>query len=106
VRIVLHAGAVADLTAAGDWYEAQLPGLGLDLADEVQHALDVISESPNTWPLWPGVSENRGVRRFSSPGSRSRWRTSSTPTASSSWLWPTCDADLGTGAVAPATDAS
>jgi plasmid stabilization system protein ParE len=64
VRIVLHPGAVADLIAAGDWYEAQLPGLGLDLADEVHHALDVISEQPNTWPLWPEVAENRGVRRF------------------------------------------
>jgi toxin ParE1/3/4 len=64
VRVVLHPGAVADVTAAGDWYDAQLPGLGLDLADEVQHALDVISESPRTWPLWPGIAESRGVRRF------------------------------------------
>jgi plasmid stabilization system protein ParE len=64
VRVVLHAGAVADLTAAGDWYEAQLSGLGLDLADEVQRALDVIAASPTTWPLWPGVPESTGVRRF------------------------------------------
>ncbi len=64
MRVVLHAGAVADLTAAGDWYESQVPGLGLDLADEVQRALDVIAESPSTWPLWPGIPETLNVRRF------------------------------------------
>ena len=64
MRVVLHAGAVADLTAAGDWYESQVRGLGLDLADEVQRSLDVIAESPSTWPLWPGVPEGLNVRRF------------------------------------------
>jgi len=41
-----------------------VPGLGADLADEVDHALDLIAESPTAWPLWPGVGEAIGVHRF------------------------------------------
>ena len=64
MRVRFHPGAAADLTSAGDWYEQQLPGLGADLADEVAHALDTITEHPMTWPLWPEVGEAVGVRRF------------------------------------------
>jgi len=64
VRIRIHPGAASDLTSAGDWYEQQLPGLGADLADELAHALDTIAERPMIWPIWPGVGEAAGVRRF------------------------------------------
>jgi plasmid stabilization system protein ParE len=64
VRVRIHPGAAADLTSAGDWYEQQLSGLGADLADELTHALETIAERPMTWPLWPGVGESVGVRRF------------------------------------------
>ena len=64
MRVHFHPGAAADLTSAGDWYEAHLPGLGVDLTDEVALALDTITERPMTWPLWPGVAEAVGVRRF------------------------------------------
>ncbi len=55
---------MADLTSAGDWYELQLPGLGLDLADEVQRGLNAIAERPETWPIWPASRESDGIRRF------------------------------------------
>jgi len=64
VRVRFHPGAAADLTSAGDWYEQQLPGLGTDLAGEVARALDAITERPMTWPLWSGIGEAAGVRRF------------------------------------------
>jgi len=64
VRVRLHPGARADLTSAGDWYELQVPGLGADLADEVERAMDAIAERPAAWPLWPGVGEAAGVHRF------------------------------------------
>jgi plasmid stabilization system protein ParE len=64
VRVQLHPGAAADLTSAGDWYELQLPGLGLDLADEVQRGMNAIAEGPEIWPTWPGIGESVGVRRF------------------------------------------
>lgn len=64
MRVRFHPGAAADLTSAGDWHELQVPGLGADLADEVDRALDAIVERPMTWPLWPGIGEGVGVRRF------------------------------------------
>lgn len=64
MRVHFHPGAAADLTSAGDWYEQQLAGLGADLASEVAHALNAITERPMTWPLWPGVGESVCVRRF------------------------------------------
>jgi plasmid stabilization system protein ParE len=64
VRVRLHPGAADDLAAAGDWYELQVPGLGLDLMEEVQRALDAIRERPATWPPWPGVAEETGVHRL------------------------------------------
>jgi hypothetical protein len=50
--------------AAGDWYEVQVPGLGLDLVEEFDRALEAIAERPLTWPLWPGMGEEVGARRF------------------------------------------
>lgn len=64
MRVRFHPGAAADLTSAGDWYDLQVPGLGADLADEVDRALEAIAERPTTWPLWPGIGEALGVRRF------------------------------------------
>jgi plasmid stabilization system protein ParE len=64
VRVRLHPGAADDLAAAGDWYEAQVPGLGLDHLEEVQRALDAICERPASWPPWHGVGAEVGVRRF------------------------------------------
>ena len=64
MRVRLHPGAAADLTSAGDWYDLQVPGLGADLADELDRALDAIAERPLTWPLWPGIGGAVGVRRF------------------------------------------
>jgi plasmid stabilization system protein ParE len=64
VEVVLHTGAVADLTAAGDWYETRRPGLGSDFAVEVERALAVIGENPTAWSGWPDASEELQIRRF------------------------------------------
>lgn len=65
--IRFHPGAANDLASAGDWYERQLPGLAVELSDEVDRALDAIAEQPSTWPLWPRVDVAMGVRRFLLP---------------------------------------
>ncbi len=67
MRLVLHPDAVAEATAAGDWYESQRPGLGADLAGEIERALEMISENPQTWAVWPGIPAGVGVRRFLLP---------------------------------------
>ncbi len=41
-----------------------MAGLGADLTDEVDHALDAIAERPMTWPARPGIAEALGIRRF------------------------------------------
>jgi ribosomal-protein-alanine N-acetyltransferase len=56
VRLVLHPDAVAEATAAGDWYESQRPGLGADFAGEVE-APDQLVGSVS---LRRGERENRG----------------------------------------------
>jgi hypothetical protein len=47
VRLILHPDTVEEATAAGDWYEARRPGLGVDFAGELQRAFDMILESPS-----------------------------------------------------------
>ena len=51
MHVRLHPGAELDLTSAGDVYERQVPGLGADLAEEFERALEVIPERPFAWPL-------------------------------------------------------
>lgn len=67
MNVVLHLAAVADLTAAGDWYERRRPGLGLDLVEEIERALEVIAESPTAWPRWPGAPTELEIRRVLLP---------------------------------------
>jgi len=67
VWLVLHPDAVAEATAAGEWYDAQRPGLAADLAGELERAFEVILENPRTWPAWPGMPTGAGVRRFLLP---------------------------------------
>ncbi len=64
MQIRFHAGATADITDAGDWYESQVPGLAVDFSSEVDRVLEVIGAQPMTWPLWPGVAPELGIRRF------------------------------------------
>lgn len=62
MRIRLHPDALAELRAAGDWYEAQRPGLGAELLLEVDRALEFIARSPSAAPRLSGFSEDREVR--------------------------------------------
>ncbi len=64
MRLVLHPDAVAEATAAGDWYESQRPGLGADLATELDRAFEMILSTPRTWSLWPATPPALGIRRF------------------------------------------
>jgi len=53
---VFHPEAEAELNAAIDWYEERQPGLGLDLAAEVQAAVERAMQLPEAWSeLAPGI---------------------------------------------------
>jgi hypothetical protein len=55
MMIQLHRQAEEELFQAVRWYDDQVSGLGDDLLIEVEHWLDVIPDTPLTWPLWPGA---------------------------------------------------
>ncbi len=58
-----HPAATEELDAAGEWYDAQLPGLSLELLDAVEDAIGLIVERPAAWQRDSTIS-NREVRRF------------------------------------------
>lgn len=58
-----HPAATEDLDAAGEWYDAQLPGLGLDLIDSVERAIELILQQPAAWQR-DSVVSSREIRRF------------------------------------------
>ena len=67
MTVILHPGAAADIASAGDWYERHREGLALEFAEEIDRALEVISENPETWLFWPGSPVEFGIRRFMLP---------------------------------------
>jgi hypothetical protein len=67
VRVLFHPSAAAELAEAIEWYEAQSRGLGARLLRSVEKAIAAIRECPSTWPIWPGLGEETGIRRFLLP---------------------------------------
>ncbi|MEW6381195.1 MAG: type II toxin-antitoxin system RelE/ParE family toxin [bacterium] len=63
-RVELHPQAYAELDQAISWYENQTRGLGDALLDEVEHAISVIQESPDRWPVYIGETRSFLVHRF------------------------------------------
>lgn len=59
-----HPEADAEAESAAVWYEDRQDGLGQDFLAELERAFTLLSESPVTWPLWPGMPESLGIRRF------------------------------------------
>ncbi len=63
MRLVVHEEATAELEAAAIWYEQHRIDLGQDLLAETARAIELIEQSPETWPPWHKVP-HRGVRQF------------------------------------------
>jgi plasmid stabilization system protein ParE len=64
MSLALHPEANDELATASEWYERQQRGLGAAFSEEVFHALEVLEDSPETWPEWPGVTHVPPIRRF------------------------------------------
>ena len=62
-----HPAAESEAEAAALWYESRQAGLGQDFLSELDRGLDLILESPATWPIWPGLPASLGIRRFLLP---------------------------------------
>lgn len=58
----LHPAATAELDAAGEWYDARLPGLSLELLDAVEAAIELIIRQPAAWQR-DGEVSGREIRR-------------------------------------------
>jgi plasmid stabilization system protein ParE len=51
-RLVLRPGAVAEVQAAAEWYEAERPGLGSRFLNELKARLLALAESPEAYAPW------------------------------------------------------
>lgn len=56
--------ARADLETAFDWYERQQSGLGQDLLDNIEIALQQIASTPKAQPLYHDPIRGCLIRRF------------------------------------------
>jgi toxin ParE1/3/4 len=45
-RLDIHPDALADIETAGIWYEEKEPGLGVDFARTVRHAISTLPSNP------------------------------------------------------------
>jgi toxin ParE1/3/4 len=59
-RVVFHHEAAAELRAAVVYYDQQRLGLGTELADEVEQAVEAIARVPQAFSPYG----NAGIRRF------------------------------------------
>ena len=59
-RVIVRPLAVEDIASAATWYEAQSPGLGADLANEVVNAIRRAQEAPELFRI---LRPRNGMRR-------------------------------------------
>lgn len=56
--------AIAELSEASHFYDAQRGGLGKEYLDTVYGAFATIAKDPEVWPLWRDVARSYRVSRF------------------------------------------
>ena len=59
-RVIVRPAALEDIAKAATWYDAQSPGLGLDLTDEIIRAIHRARESPELFRI---LRSRDGMRR-------------------------------------------
>jgi hypothetical protein len=64
VKVRILSCAEHEFAEAVDFYNAERPGLGYELAQEVQRTLDRISAFPEAWPLFSERTRRCIVRCF------------------------------------------
>lgn len=51
VKVEFHPSTIADLNQAVAYYEAERPGLGAELREEIYRSIDRIRQSPESFPV-------------------------------------------------------
>jgi len=64
VKVRILSCAEREFAEAVDFYNAERPGLGYELAEEVRRTLDRISAFPEAWPIFSRRTRRCIVRRF------------------------------------------
>lgn len=62
--VKLHSAVYTELEAARSWYEAQSAELGSEFLDEVDLAIEIIQQSPHTWPVYIKQTRRFLLHRF------------------------------------------
>jgi toxin ParE1/3/4 len=58
-----HPEALAELFAAAEWYECELPGLGAVFLEKIEEKITMILGMPHAAPPWPELATPMVVRR-------------------------------------------
>ena len=61
MKLKAHPEVYNEMEYYRSWYESKAKNLGIDFLREVDHAIERISESPETWPWY---DKQIGVRKF------------------------------------------
>ena len=62
--IILHPDVDAEITETARYYESRVPGLGSDMLDELEKALDQISANPEAWQRIGRKVRKKSLWRF------------------------------------------
>jgi toxin ParE1/3/4 len=63
-QVVLQSEAIVDIQAAFDWYEQQRPGLGYELIEEIEDALERLSKHPQHYSAPDKKYRKLRIKRF------------------------------------------
>jgi len=58
MHLKIHPDAEEELFHGAAWYDDRRVGLGEDFLSHVYRWLEVIGQSPSSWPRWPGTPED------------------------------------------------
>lgn len=56
--------ALVEISEAAEFYDGQVPGLGIDFLDELDEAINIILRFPTAWSRLSGEYRHYSLRRF------------------------------------------
>jgi plasmid stabilization system protein ParE len=62
--VAVHPAAHTELQGAYSWYLERNPAAAVAFLEEIDHAIEAISENPNRWPFYVEGTRRLVLRRF------------------------------------------